>query len=286
MDEKRAALAQKIKTRLRLRPLRLPVDRPAVNIVLLVLTVLSTYVTGGLWYCIAIMAILLFHEMGHYVMCRRYGVPATLPFFIPLPVLNPFGTMGAVIQMHGQMPSRRALFDIGAAGPLAGFIISLPAVYYGMLHSEVVHIQSAEMPGFYLGESLLFRIISLIVFGSLPDDYDTVLHPLAYAGWAGLFVTSLNLLPIGQLDGGHIVYSLFGKRSAQIHLVFIIVLGGLAVVYPGWALLFVLLLLYGRTHPPALDEVMPLDAKRKILAIAIFLIFLLSFTPIPFKLSR
>jgi membrane-associated protease RseP (regulator of RpoE activity) len=264
---------------------RLFPDQPTVNILLFVLTAISTYVTGGLWYAVAIMSILLFHEMGHYFMCRKYAVPATLPFFIPFPILNPFGTMGAIIRMQGFIPNRRALFDIGAAGPLAGFILCLPAIYWGMLHSKVISITQANQIGFLLGDSLLFRFFSHITIGHLPEGYDVMLHPLAYAGWAGLFVTSLNLLPIGQLDGGHIVYSIFGKNSKKINLVFLGALGGLVIINPGWVLLFALLLMFGRKHPPALDDLTPLDIRRKLLGIIIFLIFLLCFTPVPFKLD-
>jgi membrane-associated protease RseP (regulator of RpoE activity) len=264
---------------------RLFPNRPILNIILFMLTFVSTYLTGGIWYSIAIMSILLFHEMGHYFMCRKYAVPATLPFFIPFPVLNPFGTLGAIIRMRGFIPNRRALFDIGAAGPLAGFIICLPAIYWGMLHSRVIPLSQAHQIGLSLGDSLIFRFFSFVTIGRLAEGYDVMLHPLAYAGWAGLFVTSLNLLPIGQLDGGHIVYSIFGKNSKKINFVFLGALGGLVIINPGWILLFALLLLLGRNHPPAMDDITPIDKKRKLLGILIFLIFLLCFTPVPFKLS-
>jgi len=254
-----------------------------LHLILFLLTVLSTYLTGGFWYCFAIMAILLAHEMGHYTMCRVHGVSATLPYFIPFPLANPFGTMGAVIKMSGFIPSRRALFDIGVAGPLTGFILAVPAVAIGLGFSQVVPAEGAPDFGFYLGESLLFRLLSLLVLGDLGDSSDILLHPLAYAGWAGLFVTALNLLPIGQLDGGHILYSLFGPRSRKVVFTFIGALGALAIVYPGWALLFILLLIFGRKHPAPLDDVTPLDRGRRALAVLITFIFILTFTPIPFK---
>ena len=217
-------------------------------------------------------------------MCRRYRIPATLPFFIPFPYINPFGTMGAMIQMRGILPNRKALFDVGAAGPLAGLIVSIPAIYIGISLSNVT--PTSEMSSgatIMLGESLLYKFISYLAIGHIPEKFDVLLHPMAYAGWVGLFVTSLNLLPIGQLDGGHIFYSMYGKKGFRFMPLFILALGGLAAIYYGWALLFVLLLLLGRKHPPPLDDVTPLDRKRKILAFIMLFIFVTSFTPTPFK---
>ena len=263
----------------------LPQGKPHINLILFLLTVLSTYLTSGIWYSVAIIAILLSHEMGHYVMCRKYGVTATLPFFIPFPYLNPFGTMGAVIQMRGMIPNRKALFDIGVAGPLAGFVLTVPAIYFGVAHSTIIDSSQIESASLSLGESLLFKFISFLAVGRVPEGHDILLHPAAYAGWAGLFVTALNLLPIGQLDGGHLVYSLLGRQRAKIYyIIFLIGLGLLSIIYPGWALLFGLLLVFGRRHPPPLDDVTPLDNKRKIIGFLVILIFMLSFTPIPFKL--
>ncbi len=265
---------------------RKPHFRMIVHVVLFVLTILSTYYQAGLWYCLAIMSILLVHEMGHYLMCRRYGVPATLPFFIPMPVINPFGTMGAIIQMKGAIPSRKALFDIGAAGPIAGLILSVPAIYFGLQFSEIIKASDMEGYGFILGESLMFRAIGYLAIGKVPENYDTIIHPLAYAGWAGLFVTSLNLLPIGQLDGGHIIYSMMGKNAKKANIGFMVVLAGMVVFFPGWALLLGLLLVFGRRHPAPVDDVTPLDRKRRMMGILVFIIFVLSFTPVPLKLNH
>lgn len=265
----------------RFRPL--PADKPMVNLVLFVLTILSTYLTWGIWYSVAVVSILLAHEMGHYLMCRRYRIPATLPFFIPFPYINPFGTMGAMIQIRGLIPNKRALFDIGAAGPLAGLAVTLPVIYLGVLKSEVVPMQELSGASIILGESLLFKAISSLAQVSVPEQYDIMLHPLAYAGWVGLFVTALNLLPIGQLDGGHIFYSVVGQRGFKFMYIFLIGLGILSMFYIGWVLLFVLLLLLGRHHPQPVDDFTPLDRKRKILAFFIFIIFVTSFTPFPFQ---
>jgi membrane-associated protease RseP (regulator of RpoE activity) len=267
-------------------------DRPRLNVVLFILTCLSTFFIGytlnnsvasGLWYCGGIISILLAHEMGHYLMCLRYHIPATLPYFIPFPSL-PFGTMGAVIRMDARMPNRRVLFDIGVAGPLAGLVLTIPAIYFGLKMSTVVQITGTE--GVWtLGDSLLFRWLSRITIGELPPGYDTLLHPLAYAGWAGLFVTALNLLPIGQLDGGHILYALVGERGRKIYSVNMALFALLGIVkFSGWYLLIVLLLWFGYRHPPTQENDEPLDRRRQALAYLTFLIFVLSFTPVPFQI--
>jgi membrane-associated protease RseP (regulator of RpoE activity) len=262
----------------------LPQNKIYINVILFILTALSTYVTGGFWFAVAILSILLSHEMGHYLMCRRYGVQATLPFFIPFPFGNPFGTMGAVIQMRGWIPSRKALFDIGAAGPLAGLLITIPALYFGISLSQIVDTGTLAKDSFSLGESLAFKGMSWLALGAVPEGKDILLHPVAYAGWAGLFVTALNLLPIGQLDGGHVVYSILGSKAKYFTYVFLAAMAVLTWIYNGWGLLFLLLLFFGRRHPAPYDDETPLDAKRIVLGIAIFAIFLLSFTPIPFKI--
>jgi membrane-associated protease RseP (regulator of RpoE activity) len=252
-------------------------------LILYLLTIISTYITWGGWYCIAIMAILSAHELGHYLMSRRYGISSTLPLFIPFP-FSPFGTLGAVIKMRGTIYNRRALFDIGAAGPLTGLALTIPAIILGLRLSRVVAV--AQLPPqsiMSLGDSLLFSWLERIVLGPIPAGHDVILHPIAYAGWVGLFVTALNLLPIGQLDGGHIVYSLWGEKSI---LIFKLVLGVLALVSlvfnPGWFLLVILLLFLGLKHPPPIDNITPLDSKRKWLGIFTLIIFILSFTPVPF----
>ncbi len=260
----------------------LPADKPWINIVLFLATLWATWLTWGVWYSLSVIAILLAHEMGHYLMCRRYRIPATLPFFIPFPLLNPFGTLGAMIQIRGLMPNRRALFDVGAAGPIAGLLVTLPVIFLGVRLSQIVPVQQINENAITLGESLAFKFISRLAIGSLPEDYEVMLHPLAYAGWVGLFVTSLNLLPIGQLDGGHIFYSLFGRRGFRLMPLFLVAFGILTIIYYGWGLLFILLLLLGRRHPPPIDDFTPLDLKRKILAYIIFFIFVTSFTPMPF----
>jgi membrane-associated protease RseP (regulator of RpoE activity) len=256
--------------------------RKVVNILLFVLTVLSTYWIGGGWYAFWLISILLAHEMGHFVMSRRHGVPATLPYFLPVP-LPPFGTFGAVIKMKGRMSSRRALFDIGVAGPLMGLLVTVPAIVIGLLLSEPVPLAQTQDNFIHLGDSLLFVFVQKVVLGDLPEGYDLVLHSVAYAGWVGLFVTALNLLPVGQLDGGHIAYALFGRKSKIIFGFTIMLWMGISFFfYVGWTLMIVLVLVFGFRHPPPLDDVTPLDLKRKILGGVVFSLFILSFTPVPF----
>lgn len=253
-----------------------------IHIVLFILTVASTMVVGGPAYSITIMFILLGHEMGHYLMSRRYGMRATLPFFLPFP-FSPFGTLGAVIRMQGTISSRRTLFDTGVAGPLTSLLLSLPAIVIGLKLSEVIPASQLREGTIRLGDPLLFSFIQRLVMADVPENYDVLLHPIGYAGWVGLFVTALNLLPVGQLDGGHIAYALFGRRSRAIFLMSIAVMAFITIFYnPGWLLLLILIILFGFRHPAPLDDQTPLDGKRKLLGGIAFLAFILSFTPAPF----
>ncbi|MDZ7363555.1 MAG: site-2 protease family protein [candidate division KSB1 bacterium] len=273
-------------------------DFPALNVMLFLLTCVSTFYHGymsspgnsfadGFWYGGGIITILLCHEMGHYLMCQRHGVRATLPFFIPFPVFSPFGTLGAVIRMDSRLPNRRVLFDIGVAGPLAGLVVTIPAIYFGLQMSEVRAVAGAG-EGLTLGDSILFSGMSFLIKGPLAEGQDVFLHPLAYAGWVGLFVTALNLLPIGQLDGGHILYALMGERSAIIGRVALASFALMGIIvfqrFPGWVPFISLLLWFGHRHPSTEDSHKPLDSKRRALAYLSFAIFILAFTPIPFYL--
>jgi membrane-associated protease RseP (regulator of RpoE activity) len=248
---------------------------------LFALTVASTWATGGAAYAASILTILSCHEAGHYVMCRRYRVPASLPIFIPMP-LSPFGTMGAIIRMGGRVSNRRTLYDIGIAGPLAGIGPALAAVGWGLAHSSVVSKVETAGPYVTLGNSLIFHAAELVFFPDLPPNQDVLLHPVAFAGWAGLFVTALNLLPIGQLDGGHVLYGLFGARSWRLSLVAMVCLASLAVYYPGWWTLVVLLLVFGVRHPRTLDETSPLGPVRVALGFFALFFLVVSFIPQPF----
>ncbi len=270
--------------------------RLGLHLGLFLATVASTFFVGFLMsgdvgqaagYSGAIMAILLLHEMGHFVMCLRYRVPATLPFFIPIP-LPPFGTMGAVIRMRGQLRSRRSILDIGAAGPLAGLAVAIPVVYFGLKISTIVFPGDASLEGgLTLGDSILFWLISQAALGPLPPNADILLHPVALAGWAGLLITGINLLPIGQLDGGHILYAMLGERARWPGLIFLVLLTGLTLfVHRGWWLMLVLLVLVmrGGRHPPAEDPA-PLDRSRMILGLVMMALFVLTFVPRPITVN-
>lgn len=256
--------------------------RHTLHIILFVLTVASTWVTGGLSYSITIMLILLGHEMGHYFMSRRHGMRATLPFFLPFP-FSPFGTFGAVIRMEGPLSSRKAIFDTGVAGPLTSLVLSIPAIAIGLKFSILIPASQIKEGTIRLADPFLFSMIQRFVLGEVPENFDVMLHPIGYAGWVGLFVTALNLFPVGQLDGGHIAYALFGRRSRAIFLIAIAVMAFITIFYnPGWILMLILMVLFGFRHPTPLDDQTPIDGKRKMIGALMFLALLLSFTPAPF----
>jgi membrane-associated protease RseP (regulator of RpoE activity) len=181
-----------------------------LNVILFTLTVLSVFITKGWEFAVPLLAILLAHEFGHYFAARYHRVPASLPYFIPVPFIGLFGTLGAVIAMPDRIRSRNALLDIGASGPIAGMIVALPVLFWGIAHSPVQPHGEAYIQE---GQSLLYFAVKWLVHGVIPPGQDVWLHPVAEAGWAGLFLTMLNLLPFGQLDGGHIAYALFGEKQ-------------------------------------------------------------------------
>jgi membrane-associated protease RseP (regulator of RpoE activity) len=256
--------------------------RNFIHIFLFILTVASTLMVGGPAYAFTIILILLGHELGHYFMSRRHGMRATLPYFLPFP-LPPFGTLGAVIRMESIVSSRKALFDTGVAGPLISLLLSIPAIAIGLRLSEVIPTSQLREGTIRLADPLLFSFIQRLVMGGVPENYDVILHPIGYAGWVGLFVTALNLFPVGQLDGGHIIYALFGRRSRAVFLIAIAVMAFITIFYnPGWILLLILMVLFGFRHPTPLDDQTPIDGKRKLIGGVMFLAFLLSFTPAPF----
>jgi membrane-associated protease RseP (regulator of RpoE activity) len=242
------------------------------------------------------MGILLGHEMGHYLTCRYYGVRATLPVFLPLP-FPPFGTLGAVIMMRSPMPNRRAIFDIGVAGPLVGLALSLPAIIIGLHMSQIMndmallHYYAAHKHWiFFLGAPEIFKWIQSWMVGPIPEGMTLDFHPLAFAGWVGLFVTALNLLPVGQLDGGHILYALFGRRSVRISQVVVglalLVAVAVFVIYQFvWEytlfIVLVFLLSYRFPHPPPLDDFDPIGPTRMGVAVLTLAMLILSFTPRP-----
>jgi membrane-associated protease RseP (regulator of RpoE activity) len=234
----------------------------------------------GLPFSATLMGILLVHEMGHFVLSRVHGVEATPPFFIPGP---PFliGTFGAFIRMRTPT-DRRALFDVGAAGPWAGFVVAVPAALYGLTLSQVQPLVPASS-GLVLGDSLIFAGLAKLALGVSPSEVTIILHPIALAGWFGLFVTFLNLLPVGQLDGGHVVYALLGRHHwwvARATLGLIVVLALLG--WRGWAMWAVLVFMIGLDHPPTLDST-PLDAPRTVAAFLTILLFAATFMAVPIQ---
>ncbi len=237
----------------------------------------------GLYYSVTILAILGCHELGHYFACRYYDVDASMPFFLPVP--TPLtGTLGAFIRIREPIPAKRMLFDIGIAGPLAGFAVAVPALLLGISLSHVAKLPP-NFSGFELGEPLLFKLVSWLTWGSIPDGYSLNLHPIAFAAWFGLLATALNLFPVGQLDGGHICYAVFGRRSTYVTIVMVVIAIGLSFVSASWivwtGLMVVMLLVFGPRHPRVFDEEVPLDTTRRWLALVALIILGLCFTPAP-----
>ena len=297
-----------------------------LNLVLFGATVLSVFLTGARYvdegpgpvgwrdtwsslpsgwpFAVPLLAILLTHEFGHYIAARIHKVDASLPFFIPLPRFSPFGTMGAIISMRGRIRSRDALLDIGASGPLAGLVIALPVLIIGLAHSRV---GPAELHGVQEGQSLLYIALKRVVLGPIPDGQDVFLGPMAFAGWTGLFITALNLIPIGQLDGGHIAYALFGLRQNRaarflhlgllgmfaLNLVRFMIPVALAHAWSHagqafsnalpWLIWYILLRVImragGQDHPPT--EPGELSPVRKGIALFSLILFVLLFMPTP-----
>jgi len=243
-------------------------------------------VLRGLWYSGTILAILGCHELGHYFACRYYDVDASLPFFIPVPFLLT-GTMGAFIRIREPIRTKPMLFDIGIAGPIAGFAVAVPALLVGLSMSRVVPLPPDGTNLLTLGEPLLFKLMSTLLWGTQPDGYSLNLHPMAFAAWFGLLATALNLFPIGQLDGGHISYAVLGRRSTYVTLATIgvaIVLTYFSTSWLVWTVLMVAMLMaFGPNHPRTSDEDVPLDRPRLILAIVALLMFVLCFTPAPIE---
>jgi membrane-associated protease RseP (regulator of RpoE activity) len=258
-------------------------------LVLFALTLASTTLFGGFSYSVPALAILGAHEFGHYFACVYYGVEASLPYFLPCPIVLT-GTLGAVIRIRQPIPSKRALFDIGIAGPIAGFVVTVPVLILGLLWSRVIPIPPPSPDNLEFGEPLLLKFVARLIFGALPPGQTIEMHPMCFAAWFGLLATALNLFPIGQLDGGHITYSVLGRRSTGITLAAVAALAVLAAFvskfWVAWTVVTVLLLIvFGPRHPRVHDEDVPLDRGRTWLAVAALLIFVLSFSVAPIDLG-
>lgn len=254
-----------------------------------------SFTTPGLWlaglpYVLTLLGILGVHEMGHYVAGRLHKANVTLPFFIPMPI--GLGTMGAVIRLKSPIKNRRQLFDIGVAGPLAGLAIAVPLLIVGLMTSPVEFI-GRPVPGAQEGNSILYALLKFAVKGQwLPGNgYDVIVNAIAFPAWFGLLVTMINLLPIGQLDGGHVTYALFGRRQWNIATLAVFGLVGLGLylmvaanqLFNVWLLWAFMAQVFGLRHPPPLDDITPLDRKRRLIGYAVIVIFILIFTPIPFS---
>ncbi|MEA3351380.1 MAG: site-2 protease family protein [Chloroflexota bacterium] len=264
--------------------------------------------SNGWPFAVSMLGILLAHEFGHYLAARYHKTAVTLPYFIPFP-LSPFGTMGAFIQLKEPPKNKNILLDIGAAGPLAGLIVAVPVLLIGLYTSEVHQLpQILPLGQGFEGNSLLYLALKYIIHGKIlpePASYgslnpmlywiryfftgmplphggiDVMLNSVAWAGWAGLLVTALNLIPVGQLDGGHNIYVLLGQRARKLVPFIIVILLLLGLVWSGWWLWAVLILIFGRTHAQPLDQITPLSPRRKAVALLGLIIFILVFTPVP-----
>ncbi len=254
------------------------------HILLVLLTAASMYLNLGLWYAVGVLAILGAHEMGHYFACRYYRIDATLPYFIPMP-LTPFGTLGAVIRIREPFPNRKALFDVGIAGPIAGFLVLVPLLFLGMSWSRVIQVIPVDIQ---LGRPLLYQFARWFTFGSIPDTHFVELHPLVTAAWLGMLATALNLLPFGQLDGGHITYATLGRRATPISLVTVAAAITMCFFSVNWLLMALLmvamLVMTGPRHPPVLDEYEPIDPARRAIAVFAIVMFAVCFTPFPIRI--
>jgi membrane-associated protease RseP (regulator of RpoE activity) len=311
-------------------------SNPYLNLLFFVLTVLSVLFTGAMYtvelpaqadlatqlrltflslpegipFAASLLAILLAHEFAHYLAARRHNTAVSLPYFLPFP-LSPFGTMGAVIKMKQPPRTRRAVLDIGLAGPLAGLVVAIPVLILGLSLSEVGSLplgSSPSQPFVLEGNSLLYLAAKYLTKGELlpaPMSYgglhpllywarylflgqpvpfggrDVMLHPVAWAGWAGLLITAVNLIPVGQLDGGHILHALLGRRAATLRPFILVAMVGLGFVWSGWWLWAALLFFLGRATAQPLNGILPLDKRRKALAFLGLIVFILVFTPVP-----
>ena len=270
---------------------------PLINLFLFIATIITTTAAGaimegggdpfsisgiisGLPFSMTLMAILLFHEFGHYFASKRNNVQATLPYFIPAPSF--IGTFGAFIKMKSPIIDKKSLLEIGAAGPIAGFLVAVPALYFGLTTSEILEAVPGE--GVRLGDSLIMMFMTNLVHPNVPDGYDIYLNSVAFAGWIGLLVTALNLIPIGQLDGGHIAYALFGKKHDQIAKWAFLPMLPLGYFSPNWIIWALLILIFIRLkHPPIIDETSTLKPFHKWLGYICIAILILTFIPIPFS---
>jgi membrane-associated protease RseP (regulator of RpoE activity) len=236
---------------------------------------------GGLLYSLPLLAILVSHEMGHYLVCRHYGIDASPPFFIPVPVV--LGTMGAFIRIREPLRTKRHVFDMGIAGPIAGFVVTLPILVYGIAQTHPAPGAGTDAGSTLYQYPLLVTIFQKLLFGTTYTSAEVFEHPTFMAGWAGLFVTAFNLIPLSQLDGGHALYAVAGRRTQLFAFPVLAALLVLGIKFPSWWVLSVLVLIFGLKHPPVVDEDAPLSPGRKLVAACGLLMLVLSFIPVPMR---
>jgi hypothetical protein len=266
---------------------------PAMHIALIIATMFTMTLAGYIWwaqkdvflsvvFAISLMGILGLHELGHALTARWRGVNATLPYFIPVPPPFPFGTFGAVISINSPVVNRRSLLEIGVAGPIAGFLVALPVVMVGLKLSTVAPLDEAKIGGIMFNMPLILQFLARAILGEIPADHIIIPHPLAIAGWAGLFVTSLNLLPMGQLDGGHIIRGLFPTHFKKIYYGVGVALLFLGMLWPGYIVwVFLAAVISKMDHPGPLDDISELETRHIFYAIAALIVLVLSFMPVP-----
>ena len=245
----------------------------------------------GLWYSLTIIAILGAHEMGHYVMCRRYNVDSSYPYFIPLlfPAGVPIqtGTLGAVIRIREAFPNRKILFDIGVGGPIAGFLVLVPALFIGLAMSQVVTVPK-NIPLVSLGEPLLFQAGVKLMFGTVPAGSSVNMHPMVFAAWFGMLATALNLLPFGQLDGGHLTYATLRKWATPLSMATVATGVVMTLFTRSWMvftlMMVVMLAMFGPRHPSVIYEEEPLPANRYWIAAFALVMLIVCVSPVPMEL--
>jgi membrane-associated protease RseP (regulator of RpoE activity) len=251
---------------------------------------IKAFYLRGLAYSAAVLGILGAHEMGHYVACVYHDVDATLPYFLPSPFLT--GTFGAVIRIRERFPNRKALFDIGVAGPIAGFVVLVPVLVLGLHISKIVPIPkpSPDIELLNFGEPLVYKAVRWLTLGPLPAGYDVNWHPVAFAAWFGMLATAFNLLPFGQFDGGHLTYALVGTRARYLSMATLFAAIGMCAISSNWVVLALVMLamvyFVGLRHPPVLSEHESLGAGRYVVAIVVIAIFVLCFMPIPVQVIK
>ncbi len=237
----------------------------------------------GLPFSISLLLILGTHELGHYIASRRHGVLTTWPLFIPAPPIPPMiGTFGAVIRIKSPITTKNALVDIGAAGPLSGFVMACLVTFIGLRSSAITPVMHGT-GAMGLGSSLIFQGLTYLAHGPVPQGFDVYLNPVAFAGWIGFFVTAMNLLPLGQLDGGHVIYALLAERQMPLSLLLVAVMAVLGYfTWPGWFIWAALIAIIGLRHPPIEDHHISMDRRRKLTTMASIVVFVLTFMPTPF----